>query len=286
MLLQASEMPLQADGSVYHLNLLPEELATKIILVGDPARVPMISSFFDHIEVKKQNREIYTHTGIYKGKRVSVISTGMGTDNIDIVMNELDALVNIDLQKRQVKEKHTSLELIRLGTCGALQADIAINTYIASSYGFGLDGLLHTYQHNNISDEEMVQAFIQRCDWNEKLPHPYAVACSKELMQRVASDISKGITVTAQGFYAPQCRILRLPLAYGDFIAKLQEWTYQNMYFTNMEMETSALYALSHLLGHKALTICVAIANRVNKNFSKDYKPAIHQLIELTLERF
>lgn len=286
MLLQASEMPLQADGSVYHLNLQPEDVASKIILVGDPARVAMVSSFFDTIEVKKQNREIHTHTGSYKGKRITILSTGMGTDNIDIVLNELDALVNIDLQKRRIKDTHTTLELIRIGTCGALQTDIAINTCIASRYGFGMDGLLHTYRHENISDEAMVEAFIRQCGRNDKLPYPYAVACSDELMQRIAPDLRQGITLTAQGFYAPQCRELRLPLAQGDFIKKLQGWSYRNLYFTNMEMETSALYALSRLLGHKALTLCIAIANRVNKDFSADYKPAMQQLIVQVLERF
>lgn len=278
-------MPLQVDGSVYHLNLHPDELATNILLVGDPGRVPMVSSFFDTIEVKKQNREIATHTGTYKGKRISVISTGMGTDNIDIVLNELDALVNIDLKKRQLKETHTSLNIIRLGTCGALQKDISINSFIASKFGFGLDGLLHTYKHENISDEEMVKTFIKQCDWNEKLPYPYAVACSNDLMQRIGFDMNQGITLTAQGFYAPQCRVLRLPLAYGDYIEKLEGFQYNNQYFTNMEMETSALYALSRLCGHQALTICVAIANRILKTFSKDYHPAMKSLIESVLNR-
>jgi len=285
MTLQSSEMPLQADGSVYHLNIHPDELAHTILLVGDPGRVPVVSSFFNTIEVKKQNREIATHTGTYKGKRISVISTGMGTDNIDIVLNELDALVNIDLKKREVKDTHTSLQLIRLGTCGALQKNIPVNSLIASQFGLGLDGLLHTYQHEHISDEEMVKAFIKQCDWNSKLPHPYAVSCSDDLMQRIAFDIPKGITLTAQGFYAPQCRILRLPLAYDDFIEKLEDFQYNNLYFTNMEMETSALYALSRLLGHQALTICVAIANRVTKSFSEDYKPSMYSLIETVLER-
>ena len=285
MTLQSSEMPLQADGSVYHLNIHPDELAHTILLVGDPGRVPVVSSFFNTIEVKKQNREIATHTGTYKGKRISVISTGMGTDNIDIVLNELDALVNIDLKKREVKDTHTSLQLIRLGTCGALQKNIPVNSLIASQFGLGLDGLLHTYQHEHISDEEMVKAFIKQCDWNSKLPHPYAVSCSDDLMQRIAFDIPKGITLTAQGFYAPQCRILRLPLAYDDFIENLEDFQYNNLSFTNMEMETSALYALSRLLGHQALTICVAIANRVTKSFSEDYKPSMYSLIETVLER-
>ncbi len=286
MLLQASEMPLQADGSVYHLNIHPEELATNILLVGDPGRVALVSSFFDTIEVKKQNREIITHTGTYKGKRISVLSTGMGTDNIDIVVNELDALVNIDLKQRKIKETLTSLNIIRIGTCGGLQKEIPVNSLIASQYGFGLDGLLHTYKYDNkLSDNNMVNAFITQCQWNEKLPYPYAVACSSTLMQRIAFDIEKGITLTAQGFYAPQCRELRLPLGQGDFIQKLEGYKYNNLYFTNMEMETSALYALSHLAGHKALTICVVVANRVNKTFSEDYRPAMNNLIQTVLDR-
>ena len=283
MNIKASEMPLQANGNVYHLNLHPGELAEKIILVGDPGRVSEISSKFNKIEIKKQNREIITHTGNFQEKRISVISTGMGTDNMDIVLNELDALVNIDLDKRQIKEHHTSLEIVRLGTCGALQKNIEIDTFIASKYGFGLDGLLNLYRHPDISDEHMVKAFTTQTKWNEKLPHPYAVACSDKLLNRLASDLNQGITLTAQGFYAPQCRVLRLPLAFGDFIEPLQGFRYHDMYFTNMEMETSALYALSKLLGHKALTICVAIANRVNKTFSKNYKPAMNLLIEKVL---
>lgn len=285
MSLKASEMPLQNDGSVYHLNLLPHELAHKIILVGDPARVALVSSFFDEIEVKKQNREIITHTGVYQSKRISVLSRGMGTDNIDIVINELDALVNIDLEKRKTKENFTSLEIVRIGTCGALQADIAVDSYIASHYGLGLDGLLHYYQHQGISDEALVDTFVALCDWKEKYPRPYAVACSDELLNRIAFDIKKGITLTASGFYAPQCRVLRLALSQGDFIEKLINKQYKNTYFTNMEMETSAIYALSNLLGHKALTICVAIANRPAKTFSDNYQPAMKRLIKTVLDR-
>jgi uridine phosphorylase len=285
MHIQASEMPLQADGSVYHLGLEPEDLASKVILVGDPGRVSLVSSFFDSVEVRKQNRELHTHTGMYKGKRLSVISTGMGTDNLDIVVNELDALVNIDLSKRCIKSTHQSLELIRLGTCGALQGNIDIHTPIASRYGFGLDGLLHYYRHEAISDEVLVDAFVAHCGWDAKHPRPYAVGCATALLDRLAHDCLQGITLTATGFYGPQSRVLRLPLAGEDFIETLQGFQYRHLYFTNLEMETSALYALSRLLGHQALSICIAIANRVTGRFSQGYHSAMEDMVIKVLER-
>jgi uridine phosphorylase len=284
--IKPSEMPLQTDGSVYHLNLHPDEIANNIILVGDPGRVAVVSDKFDVIEIKKQNREIITHTGLYKNKRITVLSTGMGTDNLDIVVNELDALVNIDLQKRIPKEIHTSLNLIRLGTCGGLQVDMCIDTWIASAYSLGMDGLLHYYQHDPIvSEEEIVSRFITQTSWDSNLPRPYAIAASDKLLEQIAFDIRKGITLTASGFYGPQCRMLRLPLGVADFTEKLQNVTCRGLQFTNMEMESSALYCLSKLLGHNALTICVVIANRPNKTFSKGYNFAMDKLIDMTLER-
>ncbi|MDR2408542.1 MAG: nucleoside phosphorylase [Bacteroidales bacterium] len=286
MEIKPSEMPLQSDGSVYHLNLHPDEIAHNIILVGDPSRVAVVSSMFDVIEVKKQNREIITHTGLYKNKRVSVLSTGMGTDNLDIVVNELDALVNIDLQKRTPKETHTSLNLIRLGTCGGLQVDTDIDTCIASAYSLGMDGLLHYYQHDaTVSEDDIVSEFITQTAWHPHLPRPYAIAASAKLLEQIAFDIRKGITLTASGFYGPQCRMLRLPLAITDFTEKLQNIACKGLLFTNMEMESSALYGLSKLLGHNALTICVVIANRPKKLFSKEYHFVMDKLIEMTLER-
>jgi uridine phosphorylase len=286
MEIKPSEMPLQANGSVYHLGVHPDEIAENIILVGDPDRVAVVSSKFDIIEVKRQNREMITHTGVYKHKRVSVLSTGMGTDNLDIVVNELDALVNIDLQKRAPKETHISLNLIRLGTCGSLQLDIDINTCIASAYSLGLDGLLHYYQHDfDVSEDEIVSKFISQTAWHSNLPRPYAIAASDKLLKQMAFDIRKGITLTASGFYGPQCRTLRLPLAIPDFAEKLQNISCKGFTFTNMEMETSALYCLSKLLGHNALTICVVIVNRPDKRFSEAYHSAMDKLIEMTLER-
>ena len=286
MELKNSEMPLLADGSVYHLNLQPEEIADTIILVGDPGRVPIVSAKFDAVEVRKQNREMVTHTGMYKNKRISVLSTGMGTDNLDIVMNELDALVNIDLQKREPKQTHKSLNLIRLGTCGGLQPDIEVDLFIASQYVLGMDGLLHYYQHDeSLSDKEIVHTFMAKTAWNNNFPKPYALKSSDYLLDKIAFDMRKGITLTASGFYAPQCRVLRLPLGMPDFAQRLVGVQAKNLSFTNMEMETSALYALSHLLGHQALTICVAINNRPNKISSTDYQPAMEKLIETVLER-
>jgi uridine phosphorylase len=286
MEIKPSEMPLQADGSVYHLNLHPNEIADNIILVGDPNRVAVVSAKFDIIEVKKQNREIITHTGLYKNKRVSVLSTGMGTDNLDIVINELDALVNIDLEKRVPKETHKSLNLIRLGTCGGLQPNIDINSCVASAYSLGMDGLLHYYQHDSmVSEDEIVSEFITRTAWNNNLARPYAIAASTKLLEQIAFDMRKGITLTASGFYGPQCRTLRLPLGIPDFIEKLHNVENKGLQFTNMEMESSALYCLSKLLGHHALTICVVVANRPNKLFSKEYHSAMDKLIDLTLER-
>ena len=286
MELKKSEMPLQSDGSVYHLNLQPQEIADTVILVGDPARVPLVSAKFDTVEVRRQNREMLTHTGTYKGKRLSVLSTGMGTDNLDIVLNELDALVNIDLQKREAKETHKSLNLIRLGTCGALQPDMEVNSFIASQYVLGMDGLLHYYQHDaDLSDREIVRTFMAKTAWNNNFPKPYAIQCSDYLLDTIAHDIPKGITLTASGFYAPQCRVLRLPLGMPDFASRLIDVQAKGLPFTNMEMETSALYALSRLLGHNALTVCVVITNRPNKTFSENYHPAMEKLIETVLER-
>ena len=286
MQLKNTEMPLLADGSVYHLNLQPQEIADTVILVGDPGRVPLVSAKFEQIEVRKQNREMVTHTGTYKGKRLSVLSTGMGTDNLDIVLNELDALVNIDLQKREPKQIHKSLKLIRLGTCGGIQPDMEVDSFIASQYALGMDGLLHYYQHEKeASDEEIVRTFMAKTAWNNNLPRPYAIKSADSLLDTIAFDMRKGITLTASGFYAPQCRVLRLPLGMPDFAHRLIGIQAKNLPFTNMEMETSALYALSHLLGHQALTVCVVIFNRPNKEFSKDYHPAMEKLIETVLER-
>jgi uridine phosphorylase len=277
-----SELILNDNGSVYHLNIRPENLADTVILVGDPHRVEMLSGYFDEIEFKGENREIKTHTGILNKKRLTVMSTGMGVDNIDIVLNELDALVNIDLNTRIIKPQHKALTLIRLGTSGALQPEIPPNAFILSEYGLGLDGLLRYYQDaEKIMDTDLTRSFISYSNWPDDLPKPYAVKSSDFLFNLFKDHFIGGITVTAPGFYAPQGRELRLPLAFPDMNKKIQKFLYGNKKIVNFEMETSALYGLSKLLGHNALTMCIAIANRKNHNFNPDYKTAIKKLIEL-----
>lgn len=282
----ASELVLNNDKSVYHLGLHPHQIADDIIVVGDPARVEIISGFFDTVEHRIQSREFVTHTGTYKGKRITALATGIGTDNIDIVLNELDALVNIDLETRTEKETKKSLNIVRLGTSGALQADIPIDSFVSSAYTFGIDGLLNFYE-NNFHEKygNIQQAFLQHTDYPQEFARPYFVACSPSLMNTVGKDAIAGITATASGFYAPQGRSLRLPLAYPELNEKFRSFEFDNYRLTNFEMETSALYGLCELLGHNALTICVIIANRYAGTFSANYKAKMKVLIEQTLER-
>ncbi len=284
--IQNSELILHPDGSIYHLKLKPENLADTIILVGDPGRVEVISSFFDTIEFKRQNREICTHTGSFNNKRITVLSTGMGTDNIDIVMNELDALVNIDLQERKPKDTHTSLDIIRLGTSGALQADIPLNSFVMSDYGLGIDGLLNFYQaKEEVIDQDLTKAFIDQMNWPDSFAKPYIVRASEKLKQKMTGGFVHGITATAPGFYGPQGRKLRLNLSYPDINENLNKFNFENNRIVNFEMETSALYGLGKMLGHETLTICVAIANRFSHDYNKDYKTAIIELIKLVLNQ-
>lgn len=286
MRIKDSELPLQPTGAVYHLNLFPEDLADNVIVVGDPGRVAAVSKHFDTIEVKKSNREIFTNTGTYKGKRITVMSTGMGTDNIDICLTELDALANIDLEKRELKEEGgRTLNIVRIGTCGALQPDIEVGSFIAAQAGFGFDGLLHFYDYGNISDEALVESFVKHTGWNERLPYPYCVEGNKELRDRIGYDMVQGITASAGGFYGPQGREIHAKLKYPDLNSKIDTFRYNNRRITNLEMETSALYGLSRMMGHNALTVCVAIANRVTKEFLKDYHPAVEELIQTVLDR-
>ena len=286
MKILASELPKQASGAIYHLNLFPEDIADNIILVGDPGRVSMISQHFDTIDVKKSNRELYTHTGTKNGKRISAISTGMGPDNVEIVMNELDALVNIDLEKMEVKPEHHRLNLVRVGTSGSLDGRYAPGTIVASEYGFGLDGLLQFYNHKGVDEEDVVNAFIEHTGWGEKLPYPYCVKCSEDLMQRIAIDMVKGMTLTAPGFFAPQGRAVRGPLKFPDMNKKIESFEYKGLRCTNMEMECAALYGLSRVLGHNALTCCVLIANRVTGEFLDDYHDLMNDLITKVVDRF
>lgn len=282
-----SQLVLNSEGAVYHLNLHPDQLADDVLLVGDPGRVELIASFFDKIEVKRQNRELVTRTGYYNGKRITVMSTGMGTDNLDIVMNELDALANIDLKTRMPKEGHRSLNLIRIGTCGALQPEIEVeDSYVATRYAIGLDGLLYFYGKNEeVNNVAMRDAFIKQMDYPKDLPLPYVVECSKDLFDRLAQGYYQGLTATAPGFYGPQGRTLRMNLAYPEHNRKIESFNYQGWRVCNFEMESSALYGLGKMMGHNCLTICVAIANRVTEKFASDYHPYVKKLVINTLER-
>lgn len=282
-----SQLVLNSEGAVYHLNLHPDQLADDVLLVGDPGRVELIASFFDKIEVERQNRELVTRTGYFNGKRITVMSTGMGTDNLDIVMNELDALANIDLKTRTPKEGHRSLNLIRIGTCGALQPEIEVeDSYVATRYAIGLDGLIYFYAKNKeVNDIAMRDAFIKQMDYPKDLPLPYVVEGSKELFDRLAQGYYQGVTATAPGFYGPQGRTLRMNLAYPEHNRKIESFNYQGWRVCNFEMESSALYGLGKMMGHNCLTICVAIANRVTEKFASDYHPYVKKLVINTLER-
>jgi len=281
-----SELILNADGSIFHLHLMPEMVADTIILVGDQDRVEVISNYFETVEYKAKNREFVTHTGIYKGKRMSVISTGIGTDNIDIVVNELDALVNIDLKTRIEKENKTVLNFVRIGTSGALQADIPVDTPVVSEMAIGFDGMLNFYKNrNDISDLAMEKAFLKHTNWNEQLSKPYFVNASAKLLDLVGEGLRKGVTISAPGFYGPQGRVLRLETADMQLNEKISAFRYNDAKITNYEMECSAIYGLSALLGHNALTICNIIANRIRGEYSADYKVSLEKLIVLVLDR-
>lgn len=286
--LAASELILNPDGSVYHCNLLPENLADTIFLVGDPGRVPAVSAFFDHVDFKTQKREIVTHTGTKNGKRVSVVSTGMGTDNIDIVLSELDAVANIDLVKKQVKPDHKQLTFIRLGTSGSLQEDIPADSYLASTHGLGFDGLVHYYEHSErFSAHPFVEKFIEDVHWDSKLPKPYLVEGDATLLEKAKKlGVYFGVTATATGFYGPQGRVLRLGVQDKNLNENLSKFRFEDMRITNFEMETSGIYGLSQLFGHRALTINCIIANRFTGQFTKDAHKAMHQLIGMVMETF
>ena len=279
-----TELILNPENKIYHLNLSKDEIADNIILVGDPDRVSIISNKFDSIEHKIQNREFVTHTGISNGKRISVIATGIGPDNIDIVVNELDALVNIDFQTRTINKKKKTLNLIRLGTSGALQKDIEVDSFLASSFGLGLDNIAHFYESEEIIEKEMSIKYKQHASWPENLSNPYIVKASSNLLS-LFPDIKKGITATAPGFYGPQGRTLRLNPSIINLHEKMESFKYKGNIVTNFEMETSALYYLGQSLGHNALTICAIIANRLTKEYSKDYKKSVEKMVDLVLKR-
>ena len=286
MSIKQSELILNPDGSVYHLNLKPENIANDIIFVGDQDRVDKITDRFESIEFTTQKREFKTSTGIYKGKRLSVISTGIGPDNIDIVLNELDALINIDLKTRQPKTNLTVLNIVRIGTSGSLQADIPVDSFLMSSHALDLNGMLHSYQIKGISNPEIEDAFVRHTSWSAQKAHPILIENNSALAQKLMSEkIVTGITATAGGFYGPQGRVLRLPLADANINAKIDSFTFNGNRITNLEMETSAIYGLSKLLGHRAVSMNAIIANRANGTFSKDYKKVVEDLIEYSLNK-
>ena len=285
-MIAASELILNPDGSVYHINLKPGQIANDIIFVGDQNRVEKITKHFDSIEFTTQKREFKTQTGTYKGKRITVMSSGIGPDNIDIVMNELDALVNVDLETRTVKNKLTSLNIVRIGTSGSLQADIPCDSFVMSQYGLGLDNMLRSYLIDEISETEMEEAFIQQTNWDMRKGRPYVIPGSKALEQRLESDkIFKGFTGTAGGFYGPQGRVVRLGIQDPELNSKMDSFNFNGTRMTNLEMETGAIYGLGKLLGHNCLSLNAIIANRATGTFSEDPYKAVDELIEYTLNK-
>ena len=285
-MIASSELILNPDGSVYHLNLKPEHIATNILFVGDQNRVEKITKHFSSIEFSLQKREFKTQTGIYKGKRITVISTGIGPDNIDIVMNELDAIVNIDLETKTIKEKLTSLNIIRIGTSGSLQATIPCDSIVLSQYGLGLDNMLRSYCIDEISETEIEDAFIKQTNWDLKKGRPYVIRGSEILEKKFQSTtIYKGFTGTAGGFYGPQGRVLRMPIQDQELNSKMDKFEFEGIKMTNLEMETGAIYGLGKLLGHQCLSLNAIIANRATGTFSEDPYKAVDALIVYALDK-
>lgn len=284
-----SELIINNDGSIFHLHVKPEWLADKVILVGDPGRVELVASHFEARECEVESREFRTITGSYKGKRITVVSTGIGCDNIDIVVNELDALANIDFETREEKEQLRSLEFVRIGTCGGLQANTPVGTFVCSQKSIGFDGLLNFYAGRNaVCDLPLERALLNHMGWSGNLcaPAPYVIDADPELVERIAADdMVRGITIAAGGFFGPQGRELRIPLADPYQNEKVEKFEYQGMRITNFEMESSALAGLARLMGHKATTVCMVIANRLIKEANTGYKNKIDHLIEAVLER-
>ena len=282
----ASELIINNDGSIFHLHVRPDQIATTILLCGDPKRVDLIASHFDTIECDISSREFHTITGTYRGKRLSCVSHGIGCDNIDIVVTELDALVNIDFETRQEKAEHTTLTLVRIGTSGGLQECSPVGSYVVAAKSMGFDGLLNYYEvPDGIFDLDIETAFCNHVGWNRRLPAPYVVSADAELVERIGHDMVKGITIAAPGFYGPQGRYVRARPADIDLNSKIQSFRYNEWQITNFEMESSALAGMSALLGHKAMTVCAIIAGRVSHNMNTEYKGSIEGLIKIVLER-
>ena len=284
--LEASELIVNPDGSIYHLKLRKEHVADTVILVGDQNRVARISQHFDRIEHQISNREFVTHTGTFQGKRITALSTGIGTDNVDIVINELDALFNIDFESRTLKSDHHALNLVRLGTSGALQEDIPVDSFVLSTHGLGFDGVMNFYAGEYSAEEQaLASTFAEHCGWRSDMNPPYVVEGSSALASRIGEGMRHGVTATANGFYGPQGRILRLPTKLPDLNEKLTSFKHDDHRITNFEMETSALFGLSAMLGHEASTVCAIIANRLRREYSKDYKETVDKLILTLLDR-
>lgn len=286
MALGHSELILNPDGSIYHLNLLPEDISSTIITVGDPSRVRLVTKYFDSIEIEKGSREFLTHTGFYKGKRITVISTGIGTDNIDIVFNELDALINIDFLTREVKNEKTQLDFIRIGTSGAIQPDIPIDSFLLSTSAIGLEGLLHFYEAGHVRNRNLEEQLNSFLGWNKHNIVAYAMDSNEDLREEINSNrIRLGITVTNSGFYGPQGRSLRLTPRIPNFNDKLASFSYKNMQITNLEMETAGIYGLAKLHGHRAVSLNAILANRATGEFSSNAIKTVDSLIQYTLEK-
>ncbi len=284
---EPSELIINEDGTVFHLHVKPENLADKVILVGDPGRVELVASHFESRESEAESREFRTVTGIYKGKRISVISTGIGCDNIDIVMNEIDALANIDFKTRELKPKMRSLDIVRVGTCGGLQPFTPVGTFVCAQKSIGFDGLLNFYAgRDEACDLDFEEAFKKHMNWNTHLPDPYVIDADAALLDRVAKeDMVRGVTIACGGFFGPQGRELRIPLADPQQNEKIEKFEYKGHKITNFEMESSALQGLSKLMGHKAMTVCMVIANRLIKEANTGYKNTIDTLITKVLDR-
>lgn len=286
MRIAESELIINSDGSAFHIHLKPEELADNVILVGDPGRVDMVAEYLSDIEFRHQSREFVSVTGKYNGKRVTVLSTGIGTDNIDIVMTELDALANVDFETREVKAEHRTLTVLRIGTTGAIHPDIPLGSFIFSHISVGVDGLLNWYENRDeIALLDMEDAFKKHVKWNRHLPDPYFVKASDKLIKKFEDCTVKGVTISAPGFYGPQGRVVRLGLAMPDMLEDYESFRYDDYRITNFEMEGSALAGLAAHLGHEAATVCCAIANRYLKDADTDYKPNVRKLVELSLRK-
>lgn len=284
--LEPSELVLNPDGSVYHLALRPEQLGDLVIVVGDQGRVEKVSRHFEQVEHRVQNREFVAHTGVLRGTHITALSTGIGTDNIDIVLNELDALANIDLVARTPRKEHRSLRIVRLGTCGALQEDIPVDSRIVSAFGVGMDNVLHYYAYESTDAEvRLLNAFLNHSEWPDNLPYPYVAGGDKELISALGHDNSVGITFTAGGFYGPQGRQLRLLPSVDGLNERIGSFAHEDLRAANFEMETSALYGLGGMLGHRVCTVCTVVANRLRKEYSKDHHAAIDRMIAEALDR-